>query len=205
MNICVFASGTGSNFRALIDSAEAGHISSKISLLITNNSDCGAAVIAAERGIECLHISKRKSDLSDNDYGRLFTEALEQRQIDFIALCGYMKMVEPAVTEKFRNRIINIHPALLPSFGGKGMYGINVHRAVIESGAKVSGITIHFVDGSYDTGRILFQKCVEVEPDDTEYTLEEKVKKLEHRYYPEAIKSIEEGRMALRGRNVFLF
>jgi len=115
-----------------------------------------------------------------------------------------MKMVEPDVTEHFRNRIINIHPALLPSFGGKGMFGINVHRAVIENGVKVSGITVHFVDNEYDTGRIIFQKCCEVKDDDDEITLEAKIRKLEHMHYPEVIKKFEEGKVLVVGKRVIV-
>lgn len=203
MNICVFASGAGSNFNALLSSAEVGFLTSEVSLLITNNSGSGAAQIALDRGVECLHLSRKKfPELSEAGYSNFFLNELTSRGIDFIVLCGYMKMVEPDVTEHFRNRIINIHPALLPSFGGKGMYGINVHRAVIESGVKVSGITIHFVDGEYDTGRIIFQKCCEVKDGDDEISLEARIRKLEHMYYPEVIKKFEEGKVSVVGRRV---
>ena len=203
MNICVFASGAGSNFNAILRSAEGGFLTSEVSLLITNNSGSGAAQIALDQGVECLHLSRKKfPELSETEYSNFFLNELTSRGIDFIVLCGYMKMVERDVTEHFRNRIINIHPALLPSFGGKGMFGVNVHRAVIESGVKVSGITIHFVDGEYDTGRIIFQKCCEVKDDDDEISLEARIRKLEHMHYPEVIKKFEEGKVSVVGRRV---
>ena len=205
MNICVFASGAGSNFNAILRSAEGGFLTSEVSLLITNNSGSGAAQIALDQGVECLHLSRKKfPELSETEYSNFFLNELTSRGIDFIVLCGYMKMVERDVTEHFRNRIINIHPALLPSFGGKGMFGINVHKAVIESGVKVSGITIHFVDGEYDTGRIIFQKCCEVKDDDNEISLEARIRKLEHMHYPEVIKKFEEGEVTVVGRRVIV-
>ncbi len=196
MNICIFASGAGSNFNAILRSAEDGYLSSKISLLITNNSGSGAAQIALKNGVECLHISRKKfAQLDDTEYSDMILNELTSRGIEFVVLCGYMKMIENSVTEHFKDSIINIHPALLPSFGGKGMFGINVHKAVIDSGVKVSGITIHFVDGGYDTGRIIFQKCCEVYDSDDEFTLDERIRKMEHTYYPEVIRKFEEGKI----------
>lgn len=187
----MFASGTGSNFRTIVDSAKNGYLKSKITLLITNNSNCGAASIAKANGIKCIHISRKKfPGLSDDDYEKLFLNALEENKIDFIVLAGYMKKIGSSIIKKYRRRIINIHPALLPKFGGEGMYGINVHRAVIESGATVSGLTIHYVDEEYDKGEIIFQKTVEIEKHDDEYSLQKKIQKLEHEYYPEVIEQV---------------
>lgn len=198
MNICIFASGTGSNFKALVESAEAGYLTSRISLLITNNSNSGAAGIAAKHGIDCVHISRQKfPEISEAEYADLFSKELESRAIDFIALCGYMKPVLPSVLSKYKDRIVNVHPALIPSFSGKGMFGMHIHKAVIQSGVKVTGLTIHFVDGEYDSGRIIFQKCCDVLADDDAESLCERVKRLEHRYYPEIIKMFEEGRVRI--------
>lgn len=203
MNICVLASGAGSNFRELIRSSEKGAITSDISLLITNNSDSGAGLIAKDHGVECLHISRKKfTAFSDGEFSAMFLHELVSRKIDFITLCGYMKRVPDVVLERFKNRIINIHPALLPSFGGKGMYGMHVHEAVIKSGVKVSGITIHFVDGDYDLGRIIFQKCCDVSDDDDALSLSEKVRKLEHLYYPYVVRKFEEGKVNCNGERV---
>ena len=198
MNICVFASGSGSNFRALLEAKKEGYISSDINLLITNNSHCGAVDIAKEFGVNFVHISRKVfPDLNDSDFAKLFIDSLERYNTDLIVLAGYMKMIEPAVIRKFRNKIINIHPALLPSFGGKGMFGMNVHKAVISSGAKVSGITVHSVDEIYDHGRILFQSKLDVDESDDEFSLQKKILALEHRYYKEVIKQIESGQIIL--------
>ena len=115
-----------------------------------------------------------------------------------------MNLIPDEVIQEFRLRIINIHPALLPSFGGKGMYGINVHRAVIASGVKVSGITVHFVNEYYDEGRIIFQKCCEIESDEDEYSLQEKIKDLEYEYYSFVIKKFEEEKVEIRNGKVFI-
>lgn len=192
MNICVFASGSGTNFRALIEAKKSGIIKSDISLLITNNSDCGAVQIALENNIPYYHISRKAyPDCSDTGYAEIFLEKLDAHKIDFIALAGYMKMIDSRIIRKFHNRIVNIHPALLPLFGGKGMYGMNVHIAVIESGAKESGVTIHYVNEEYDKGKIILQEKVAVEPGDTAESLQKKVLKLEHRCYAEAIRKLE--------------
>ncbi|MFA5405517.1 MAG: formyltransferase family protein, partial [Ignavibacteria bacterium] len=140
MNICVFASGSGSNFKAIIEAKKSGIIVSAIKLLVTNNSDCGAVSIAKENNIPVFHISRKVySDASDEVYANLFLDKFCEHKIDFIVLAGYMKMLDVRIIRKFPNRIINIHPALLPKFGGKGMYGMNVHRAVIKSGERESG------------------------------------------------------------------
>jgi len=192
LNISVFASGTGTNFEAILRSKQAGIIESDIKLLITNNSACGAVKIAEKFGVNVEHISRKKyPELNKTEYGNRYFEILKNYEIDFIALAGYMKMVPDKVIKYYTDRIINIHPALLPSFGGKGMYGINVHKAVIEAGVKVSGITIHYVNTEYDKGRIIFQKCIEIDEADDEYTLQKKVLKLEHEYYPLLISKIE--------------
>lgn len=193
MNICVFASGTGTNFEAIVNSARSGYLKSKVSLLITNNSKCGAVKIAEANGIAWSHISRViYPDLTDRIFAEKFLNELEKFKIDFIVMAGYMKSVPDEVIRRFNGKIINIHPALLPSFGGKGMYGINVHRAVIESGVKVSGITVHFVEGEYDKGKIIFQKCCDVAEDDDEVSLQKKIQQLEHKYYPEVIRTFEQ-------------
>jgi phosphoribosylglycinamide formyltransferase-1 len=192
LNICIFASGSGTNFKAILEAKKSGIIVSDINLLVTNNSDCGAVDIAKENNIPVFHISRKAyPDLSEEEYAGLFLRKLEEHKIDFIVLAGYMKMMSPVVIRKYPDRIINIHPALLPKFGGKGMYGMNVHRAVIEAGEKVSGVTIHFVNEKYDEGKIIFQKTVDITEDDNAESLQKKVLKLEHKYYSEVIRKIE--------------
>lgn len=192
MRICVFASGGGSNFKAILKAKSKGFITSGIPLLITNNSNCFATVIARKNGVSVVHISRSiYPELNEFDYANIFLKALDDYKIDTIILAGYMKMIEKPVIEKFRNRILNIHPALLPSFGGKGYYGLNVHKAVIEKGVKISGLTIHLVNENYDEGRILFQKAVKVKENDNEYTLQKRILKYEHKCYPIVIGLIE--------------
>jgi len=205
LNICVFASGSGTNFKAIISSAKNGYLNSKISLLITNNPHCTSVEIAKENGITVSIINRKLyPNQPDSLYSEKFLKALEEYGVDFIVLAGFMQKIPDEVISKFRNRIINIHPALLPSFGGKGMYGINVHKAVIASGAKVSGITIHFVDETYDEGKIIFQHCCEVRYDDDEFFLQEKIKALEHKYYSEIIKKFEDNEVEIVNEKVFI-
>lgn len=198
MNICIFASGTGTNFSAILKAKKRGKIKSEISLLVTNNSKCKAADIAKKNNVTVVHISRKVyPEHSDRAYSNLFLSALKKHDIDLIVLAGYMKLIEVPVVRRYKNRIINIHPALLPSFGGKGMYGMNVHRAVIEAGVKVSGVSVHFVNEKYDEGKIIFQKCVPISDDDDEFSLQKKVLKLEHKCYAEVIKLMEEGKIKL--------
>ncbi|HMQ70588.1 MAG TPA: phosphoribosylglycinamide formyltransferase [Ignavibacteria bacterium] len=193
MNICIFASGTGSNFNAILKAVKSKKLNSKISLLISNNPDCGAVSIAKENKTDIEIINRKKyPDLTDKQYSGIFLKTLNEHNIDLIVLCGYMKMIEKDVLKKYNNKIINIHPALLPSFGGKGMFGINVHKAVIAAGVKVSGITIHYVNENYDEGKIIFQKCCEVSEDDDEFTLQKRVLKMEHLYYWQVVRTIED-------------
>lgn len=192
MDISVFASGTGSNFEAILKACGKGQIESRIKLLITNNSGCGAVKIARRYGVNVMHISRKVyPELNEREYATKFLQILKENEIDFIALAGYMKMLPEEVVRHYYNRIVNIHPALLPLFGGKGMYGINVHKAVIEAGVKVTGITVHYVNAEYDRGKIIFQKCIEVDENDDEYSLQKKVLRYEHKYYPLIISKLE--------------
>lgn len=203
MNICVFASGAGTNLKAILLSKKRKKIKSEISLLISNNSDCGALKVAESFGISCKVINRKIfSDLSDKKFDKIFLDELRKYKINFIVLAGYMKLLNKEVLREYKDRIINIHPALLPSFGGKGMYGGNVHHAVISSGAKVSGITIHFVDEKYDEGKIIFQKCCSVDFDDDVNSLSEKIRKLEHKYYPEIVRKFEEKKVLILNNKV---
>jgi phosphoribosylglycinamide formyltransferase 1 len=198
LNICVFASGSGSNFQALIDSQNKGLFQSKIKILITNNSSCGAVSIANSNNINIYHISRKKfPDDTEEEYDKRFLSALRENEIDLIVLAGYMKKISGKIISAFRNRIINIHPALLPSFGGEGMYGIEVHKAVIKKGVKLSGVTIHIVDENYDNGKILFQKSISVRKKDDEFTLQKRILMLEHKYYSKVIVEIEKNKIKI--------
>jgi len=189
LNICIFASGTGSNFKSIYSAYRRGLIKSNIKLLITSNSTCGAALFAKKYKIPCEHISSAKYNAKELETKMM--SVLIKYKINFIVLAGYLKMLPESIVNKFDGKIINIHPALLPSFGGVGMYGLNVHKAVLDSGAKYSGLTIHYVDNVYDNGKIIFQKSIKVDKDDTPESLQERILKQEHIFYPRIIAELE--------------
>jgi len=186
LKIAVFASGGGTNLQSLIDAAKQKQIPGEISAVISNNSKAYALVRAAENDIPTYHISG-KTHPDPGDFASELSNILSDRQVNLIVLAGFMKLLPPNVIQTFRNRIINIHPALLPKFGGKGMYGMNVHNAVIESGEKISGATVHFVNEIYDSGKILIQRTVPVAHDDTPESLAARVLKVEHMILPMAV------------------
>jgi phosphoribosylglycinamide formyltransferase 1 len=203
MNIAVFASGRGSNLMAILKAIEEGKLKARVVVVISNNSSAGALEIARSKGIDALHISRRQFS-SDSEYADKILSELRKRNVELVVLAGYMKKIPAEVVSEYRNRILNIHPALLPSFGGQGMYGINVHKAVIESGVKITGVTVHIVDEEYDHGPIVLQRAVEVKDDDTPETLAERVLKVEHEVYPEAIRLFVEGKVNVFGRKVII-
>jgi phosphoribosylglycinamide formyltransferase-1 len=183
----VFASGGGSNFHALLDHARAG-ADWDVVLLVTDRSDAGALARASEAGVPAVVVPTRGRHASE--VARELIEALEKHSVDIVLLAGYLKLVPPEVVSRYRGRILNIHPALLPSFGGHGMYGMNVHRAVLEAGVPESGATVHFVDEEYDRGATLAQRRVPVLPGDTPEALAARVLEVEHRLYPEAVDNL---------------
>jgi phosphoribosylglycinamide formyltransferase-1 len=203
MNIAVFASGRGSNLMAILKAIEEGKLKARVIVVISNNSSAGALEVARSKGIDALHISRRQFS-SDREYADKILSELRKRNVELVVLAGYMKKIPAEVVSEYRNRILNIHPALLPSFGGQGMYGINVHKAVIESGVKITGVTVHIVDEEYDHGPIVLQRAVEVKDDDTPETLAERVLKVEHEVYPEAIRLFVEGKVNVFGRKVII-
>jgi len=202
LNIAALASGKGSNLLAILDAIRKGSIrNAALAVVISNNSDAGALEIAREHGIPAVHLS-RKEFASDETFNAAVLNVLETYHVNFIALAGYMKKIDPCVIQRFRNRIVNIHPALLPAFGGSGMYGMHVHEAVIAQKAGTSGATVHIVDEEYDRGPIVLQKTIPVAADDTPETLAAKVQEVEHELYPEAIRLFAEGKINIDGRHV---
>lgn len=190
LNIAVFGSGRGSNFQSILTAIEQGIVSgARISVVMSNNQGAGILAIARAHALPALHLSQKQFP-DEETFTAAMLSALKKHKTDFIALAGYLKRVPPAVVAAYRNRIVNIHPALLPRFGGAGMYGLRVHEAVIASGERVSGATVHYVDEEYDRGPIVLQKTVPVLPGDTPESLAARVLALEHELYPEAISII---------------
>lgn len=192
LKVAVYASGGGSNFESLLQKKEEGLLDVEFSYLLTNNSQCGAVARAKARGIEVHHISS-KTHPSEKDFAQVQLELA--KSVDVIVLAGYMKKIPKELLEGFSGHILNIHPALLPSFGGQGFYGMNVHKAVVESGVKFSGITIHLVEGEYDRGPILEQSVVKVDSCDTASDVAQKVLKLEHDLYWQVLKAFSQDRV----------
>jgi phosphoribosylglycinamide formyltransferase-1 len=193
--ICVFASGRGSNLQAIIDGVEEGRLNCEIVFVMSNNSSSGALEIARKKNIPAYHLSEKV--FHKNNFEESLIDLLEKHKPDLIVLAGYMKLVPISVIRRFENRIINIHPALLPKFGGKGMYGMNVHNAVFQAGEKVSGVTIHIVNENYDEGKIIYQEKIDISDCKNPEEIAKKVLKLEHKVYPEVIQKIIEGNIKL--------
>jgi phosphoribosylglycinamide formyltransferase-1 len=196
LTIGVLASGRGSNFQAIIDSIESGFLSAEIGLLITDNPEAFAIERAKRSRIEYLVLEPRQYGTRDI-YFEAIAQELKKRGVGLIVLAGFMRIVGKQLIKAFPNSIMNIHPALLPAF--PGLHG---QRQAIEYGVKISGCTVHFVDGGMDTGPVIIQAAVTVTDDDTEESLSERILALEHKVFPEAIKLFSEGRLELIGRRV---
>jgi len=189
-NIAIFASGTGSNFINIYDSICNGKINAQIKLLISNNPNCRAVKFANKNRIKSKIINNFR--FKDNQIDDIMLGELSNYKIDLIVLAGYMKKVSKKVIEFYNGRILNIHPALLPKFGGKGFYGMNIHESVIKLKEKTTGITIHIVDHDYDTGNIIYKEEIPVLETDTASSIAQRVLELEHRVYPEVIRDFLE-------------
>jgi phosphoribosylglycinamide formyltransferase-1 len=199
LNVAVFGSGRGSNFKAVLDAIADGSIPlARISLVISNNATAGILDIARSGNIPALHISQKQFETEETFVAALL-ETLRSHGTDLVVLAGYMKRLPPSVVHAYRNRIINIHPALLPKFGGHGMYGIHVHEAVLAAQETVSGATVHLVDEEYDRGPVLLQRTVPVLPDDTPGALAARVLVAEHQLLPDAIRLFSEERVNSNG------
>jgi phosphoribosylglycinamide formyltransferase 1 len=196
LRIAGFASHGGSNLQALIDGCVSGQIAGEIVLVISNNRKAYALERARNHQIETVVISDKDFD-SETAFGQELLRHLTAQSVGLICLAGYMKKMPTDVIRVYRNRILNIHPALLPKFGGKGMYGIHVHEAVLAAGEKETGVTIHVVDEVYDNGKIVAQQRVPVIPDDTPESLQQRVLEIEHQLYPETVARIASGELRL--------
>jgi phosphoribosylglycinamide formyltransferase-1 len=188
LNIAVLGSGRGSNFKAILDALTTGRIpGARIGLVLSNNSTAGILEIARSNAIPAEHVSQKQYP-TEHDFAGALLASLRTRETGLIVLAGYLKRLPALVVAAYRHRIINVHPALLPEFGGEGMYGIHVHEAVLAAHRTVSGATVHIVDDEYDHGAIVLQEQVPVFPDDTPASLAERVLQVEHRILPEAIR-----------------
>ncbi len=190
-------SGRGSNMQAIAEACADGRIDGQVVLVLGNSPDSPALARAREMGLRAESLSTRQDGAAD-----ALLALLHDAHIDLICLAGYMRKVPDPVVSAYAGRILNIHAALLPAFGGKGMYGYHAHQAVLDYGVKVSGCTVHFVDGDYDTGPIVLQTPVVVQEDDTVETLAARVLTAEHQTYPRAVALFAAGRLRLEGRRV---
>ncbi len=194
-NIVIFASGTGSNFVSIYNHIDKGSINARIALLISNNPNCGAIKFANSNNISTSII--KKDMLKDSSkYQDFLLEEILKVEADLIVLAGFLKIIPKEVIAKYEKKILNIHPSLLPKFGGKGYYGDKVHKAVIESRDDFTGATVHFVNAKYDEGPIVFQKKVKVNFDDDVNTISKKVLKIEHEILPFTVKAFCENKIS---------
>ncbi|WHE06623.1 phosphoribosylglycinamide formyltransferase [Thermoanaerobacterium thermosaccharolyticum] len=201
MRLLVMASGNGTDFQSIIDGIRSGYINAEIAALISDKEGAYALKRAADNNIPSICIPKKK--LKGSFYEEL-SKVVDEINPDGIVLAGFITILNEEIVNKYQNKIINIHPSLIPSFCGKGYYGMNVHKAVIEYGVKYTGCTVHFVDAGADTGPIILQEVVKVEDDDTPETISDKVLKLEHKLLPYAVKLFAEGRLKVEGRKVYI-
>ena len=196
MNIAVFASGSGTNFQVLIDRVRDGYIPAKIALLVCDNKDARAIERAAKAGIETFILSPAGFK-SREDYDSEIIKKLKDKNINLVVLAGFLRLVSGHFVKEYKNRILNIHPALLPSF--KGTHGV---KDALKYGVKVTGVTVHFVDDQLDHGPIILQEAVKVSDDDTEESLFKKIHEKEYELYPRAVKLFAEGRLEIDKRCV---
>ncbi len=199
-NIAVLASGGGTDFQSVIDANKRENFC-VIKYLIASKERIGAIERAKREGIETAVFAKKDYPDLEDLYAKL-AALLNSENVDYIVLAGWLKIIPASFTEKFKDRIINIHPALIPSFCGKGYYGLKVHEAAIEYGVKVSGATVHFVEADVDAGAVIMQKTVPVEEDDTPERLQARVLKIEHEILPLCVKLLCEGKIVKEGRRV---
>lgn len=203
INIAVLISGGGTNLQAVIDEIDLGNINGEIKVVISNRKNAYGLERAKKHNINAEYVNKSKYD-NDIDFNREIVNILAENNIDLIILAGYLRILSEDLVNKYKNRIINIHPSLIPSFCGKGYYGQMVHQAVLDYGVKVTGATVHFVDEGTDTGAIILQETVKVDDNDNVESLQKKVLEVEHKTLVEAIKLYCDGKLKIDGRKVII-
>ncbi|MGO0883017.1 phosphoribosylglycinamide formyltransferase [Clostridioides difficile] len=194
LNIGVLISGGGTNLQAVIDGTESGKIKGQVKVVISSKQDAYGLERAKNHNIKAICETNEDKII----------EILKENKIDLVVLAGYLKIISPKLVNEFRNKMINIHPSLIPSFCGAGFYGERVHQGVIDYGAKVTGATVHFVDEGADTGPIIMQDVVKVKQDDDAKTLAKRVLEVEHRILEESLSLFCENKLKLQGRRVFI-
>ena len=205
LKIAVLVSGGGTNLQALIDSEKRGELGcGKISLVLSSKPDVYALERATQNGIPSKVLS-RKDYATISDYSRALVDVLVGEGIDLVVLAGFLTIIDEQVYQKFPNKIINVHPALIPSFCGKGYYGLKVHEAALEKGVKVSGATVHFVTPECDAGPIILQKAVAVQDNDTPETLQKRImEEAEWKILPMAVKLFCDGKIKVENERVYI-
>ncbi len=196
--IAVLVSGGGTNLQAIIDSIENGYLNCSISVVISDKKNAFAVQRAKDKGIDYEIVSKKEhgDGLSDR------INSLIPDDVDLVVLAGFLSILKGEIITRFKNRILNVHPSLIPSFCGDGMYGLKVHQAAVDYGVKVSGCTVHLVDSGTDSGPIVMQKTVSVDENDTAESLQKKILVCEHEIFVESIKLFAENRIGIEGRKV---
>jgi phosphoribosylglycinamide formyltransferase-1 len=199
IKIAVLVSGRGSNLQAIIDNIEKGALSVELAVVISDQPDAFALERAKKHSIPAVHVSAKGLKGKRNEYDALLVKELQKRSVDLVCLAGFMRIISPVLIKAFPNRILNIHPSLLPSFPG-----LHVQQKALDHGVKFSGCTVHFVDEDMDTGPIIIQAVVPILDSDTEDSLSERILKQEHKIYSRAIQLFAEGRLKIEGRRVLL-
>lgn len=194
--IGVLISGRGSNFKSILDACNDGEIRAGVALVVSNRLDAPGLQVGKEASIETFVLSHRQFPVRE-DYDAQIVDILQKRAVDLVCLAGFMRLLSPVFVRAFPGRIMNIHPALLPAFPG-----LHAQKQAIEYGAKVTGCTVHFVDEGLDSGPIILQNAIDVNPDDTEESLSERLLPLEHQTYVEAVRLFFENRLRIEGRKV---
>ncbi len=198
--LALFVSGRGSNLKAVYDKVPKEKVN--ICAVICDKKDCGAVQFAVEKSIPAFFVSSKKEN-GFFDFDEI-AQRLKFLSIDLIVLAGFLKKIPDFFVLEFENKIINIHPALLPSFGGKGMYGMNVHQAVFDSSAKVSGATVHFVDKIYDNGMIILQKAVDISDLKSAQEIADRILKIEHELLPFVVEKFADGKVLIENNSVII-
>ena len=202
LRIAVFASGSGTNLEAILQAIENGELQDvSVTAVISNKASAKALERAASRGIATAVLNP--GNFADEaTYVAALNEVFVGQDVNFVALAGYLKKIPLSVVRQFQGRMLNIHPSLLPAFGGKGMYGAKIHQAALDRGVRWTGVTVHFVDEAYDTGPIMLQRTVPVYQTDTVESLAARVLAVEHQIFPEAFRLVAEGRVTVKDRKV---